>query len=235
MAAVSLQFGEAGGAFAPNAVIFDFDGVLVDTEPQHFKAFRRVLEPLGIGLSWREYVDVYMGFDDRDCFREIFRTRGRTLAGDRLDSLVAAKSVVFREVIRDGVRPYTGAVSLVASLHARGLPLAISSGALRSDIAPVLDRLRIAHCFSVVVGADDVGRSKPDPESYTLAFAGLLRAHPANLSVPGECLAVEDTPAGIRSAKLAGLRVLAITNSVGSKDLAEADAIIASLESVRLL
>jgi beta-phosphoglucomutase len=220
---------------APEAVVFDFDGVIVDTEPLHFQALRRVLEPLGIGLSWPEYVDAYLGFDDRDAFAEVFRARGRTLDGKRLKDLVAAKSGVFQDVIRDGVRPYPGAVSLIASLHASGLPLAISSGALRSDIAPILARLGIAHCFSVVVAADDVRKSKPDPEPYSLAFAELRRAHPATLSEPGKCLAVEDTPAGIRSAKLAGLRVLAVTNSFGAKDLAEADAVTSSLETVRLL
>lgn len=235
MAGVSLRFGDAGGACSPEAVIFDFDGVLVDTEPLHCRAFQRVLEPLGIGLSWTEYVDEYLGFDDRDAFAEVFRARGRTLDGERLNHLVAAKSGVFQEIIRDGVSAYPGAVSLIASLRASGLPLAISSGALRSDIAPILAHLGIAHCFAVVVAADDVRKSKPDPEPYSLAFAQLRRAHPAKLSAPGNCLAVEDTPAGIRSAKLAGLRVLAVTNSVGAKDLAEADAVTASLEAVRLL
>lgn len=235
MAAVSLQLGDPGGEYGAEAVVFDFDGVIVDTEPLHFKAFQRVLEPLGMGLSWTDYVDVYMGFDDRDAFREIFRVRGKTLDGERLKELVATKSGVFQEILRDGVSAYPGAVSLIVSLHAAGVPLAISSGALRSDIAPILSRLEIEHCFSVVVGADDVRKSKPDPECYTLAIAGLRRAHSSKPSAPGNCLAVEDTPAGIRAAKLAGLRVLAVTNSFGPTELGDADAVVASLEAVRLL
>lgn len=235
MAAVSLRLVGGGGVCSPEAVVFDFDGVIVDTEPLHWSAFQRVLEPLGIGLSWAGYVDGYMGFDDRDAFAEVFRAHGRTLDAERLQDLVRAKSGVFQDVIRDGVSAYPGAVSLIASLHACGLPLAISSGALHSDIAPILSRLGIGHCFSVVIAADDVRKSKPDPEPYSLAFAELRRAHPARLSAPGNCLAVEDTPAGIRSAKGAGLRVLAVTNSFGGKDLAEADAVTPSLEAVRLL
>ena len=218
----------------PDAAIFDFDGVIVDTEPLHFAAFRTVLEPLGIGLAWPEYVGDYMGFDDRDAFSGIFRARGAALDGARLARLVAAKSEVFLAAVRDGVRPYPGAVELIDSLHASGLPLAISSGALRSDIAPILDRLGIARCFSHVVSADDVPRSKPDPACYALAFDRLLRTHPARLSTPGRCLAVEDTPAGIRSAKGAGLKVLAVTNSHGASDLAGADHVAASLADVRI-
>lgn len=235
LAAVTLQLGEGGGVCAPQAVVFDFDGVIVDTEPLHCKAFQRVLEPLGIGLSWAEYVDGYMGFDDRDAFAEAFRARGKSLDAERLRDLVRTKSAVFQDVIRDGVTAYPGAVSLIASLHASGLPLAISSGALHSDIAPILARLGIAHCFAVVIAADDVGKSKPDPESYSLAFAELRRAHPARVSQPGRCLAVEDTPAGIRSAKGAGFRVLAVTNSFAETELAEADAVTPSLEAVRPL
>ncbi|MGA6992440.1 MAG: HAD family phosphatase, partial [Candidatus Deferrimicrobiaceae bacterium] len=203
----------------PDAVIFDFDGVIVDTEPLHYKAFQEVLEPLGIGFPWREYVEAYMGFDDRDAFLEAFHAHGRDLDDRRLTQLVASKSKVFLDIIRNGVRAYPGAVSLVTSLDASGLPLAISSGALRSDILPILDILGITRFFPHVVSASDVRKSKPDPESYRLAYHWLLHAHPSQISSPGKCLAIEDTPAGIRSAKGAGLSVLAVTNSCSEKQL----------------
>lgn len=218
----------------PEAVIFDFDGVIVDTEPLHFEALRKVLEPLGIRIEWEEYVRTYMGFDDRDAFHEAFHSRGTDLDDRRMAELLSSKSKLFQEVIRSGVRDYPGAVSLIASLHAAGLPLAISSGALRSDILPVVTLLRIDHCFSHIVAADDVRKSKPDPESYTLAFQRLKRSHPALLTTPDRSLAVEDTPAGIRSAKRAGLRVLAVTNSYGEEELAEADYLTGSLNDVRI-
>lgn len=218
----------------PEAVIFDFDGVIVDTEPLHYKAFQGVLEPLDIGFPWEEYMDTYMGFDDRDAFAEAFRAHGRNLDEKKLKELMASKSVIFQDVIRDGVHAYPGAVALITSLHASGIPLAISSGALLSDITPILTQLEIAHCFSHIVTADDVRKSKPDPESYTLAFQRLKRKHPALLTTPENSLAVEDTPAGIRSAKRAGLSVLAVTNSYKAKELAEADSITDSLENVRI-
>jgi len=218
----------------PDAVIFDFDGVIVDTEPLHYQAFQEVLEPLGIGFPWQEYVDTYMGFDDRDAFLEAFRVHGKDLDDRRLTQLVASKSKVFLDIIRNGVRAYPGTVSLITSLNASGLPLAISSGALRSDILPILTILGITRCFLHVISADDVRKSKPDPESYLLAYQRLRETHPLLLSTPDRCLAIEDTPAGIRSAKGAGLSVLAVTNSYRKEQLTEADYLTDSVENVRI-
>jgi beta-phosphoglucomutase len=218
----------------PDAVIFDFDGVIVDTEPLHYKAFQEVLEPLGIGFTWPEYIEAYMGFDDRDAFLEAFRAQGKDLDDRRLAQLVASKSKIFLDIVRNGVRAYPGTVSLITSLDASGLPLAISSGALRSDILPILTILGITRCFPHIISADDVRKSKPDPECYRLAYQKLKEAHPLLLSAPDRCLAVEDTPAGIRSAKGAGLTVLAVTNSYSEKQLTEADYRTDSLENVRI-
>ena len=217
----------------PEAVLFDFDGILVDSEPMHHRAFTEVLDPLGMGFPWKEYVEIYMGFDDRDAFREAFRARGIDLDEENLAKLVAAKSRAFQDGIRNGVTAYPGAVAVIESLHAAGRPLALCSGALRSDIDPILAQLGVARRFGVIVSTDDVRRSKPDPESYALAFARLSERYAALPMVPEKSVAVEDTPAGIRSAKGAGLRVLAVTNSYGAGELAEADWITESLESVR--
>jgi len=218
----------------PEAVLFDFDGILVDSEPMHYRAFTEVLDPLGMGFPWKEYVETYMGFDDRDAFREAFRAKGIGLDEANLAKLVDAKSETFLRGLRGGgMTAYPGAVAMIESLHAAGNPLALCSGALRSDIDPILAQLGVASRFEVIVSADDVRRSKPDPESYALAFARLSERHSPLLTVPGRSIAVEDTPAGIRSAKGAGLRVLAVTNSYGAAELAEADWITDSLENVR--
>jgi beta-phosphoglucomutase len=229
-----VRIGDTDCRFRPDAVIFDFDGVLVDTEPLHCRAFLEALKPLGIGFTWEEYQELYMGLDDRGAFLEACRAHGRVLDEEALGDLLSAKSGVFQEVIREGVRAYPGAISLVESLHARGLPLAINTGALHSDIAPILTRLGISRCFPLAVTADDVRRSKPDPESYRLAFTRLRDAYPKQVRSAGACLAIEDTPAGIRSAKRAGIKVLAVTNSFAGNDLAEADYLTETLTEVRL-
>jgi len=218
----------------PEAVLFDFDGLLVDSEPMHYRAFTEVLDPRGMGFTWQKYVETYMGFDDRDAFREAFRAKGISLDDANLAELVAAKSDAFLRGLRGGVTAYPGAVPMIESLHAAGRPLALCSGALLSDIEPIFAQLGIGHCFDVIVSADNVRRSKPDPESYALAFSRLSERHPTSMTIPGKSIAVEDTPAGIRSAKGAGLRVLAVTNSYGAGELAEADWITDSLERVRI-
>jgi len=208
--------------------------VIVDTEPVHWKAFREVLGPLGIDLSWGEYAARYMGFDDRDAFREAFRVHGRDLSPERLSELISSKSRAFHAILREGIRPLPGAVSLIRSIHTRGIPLAISSGALRSDIDPILDLLGLSACFDRIVSAEEVENSKPDPASYRLAWTDLKDRFPRRLTVPGRSLAIEDTPAGIASAKGAGLSVLAVAGSHPRGELEGADEVVDSLETVRL-
>lgn len=221
------------GGIEAKAVIFDFDGVIVDTEPLHYRAFQRILEPMGLGFSWQEYVDTYMGFDDRDAFIEAFASRGRQLGHGELSGLIERKAGLFQEVIRDGVTPYPGVVELITALHDAAIPLAICSGALYSDITPVLEMLALSDCFDVMVTADEVARSKPDPECYRLAFSKLRDLLPhAGLST-GLTIAVEDTPAGITSATGAGMRVIAVTNSYPREHLADATSIVESLDSLR--
>lgn len=219
----------------PEAVVFDFDGVIADTERLHFDMFLEVLEPHMISFTWEEYVDRYMGCDDRDAFRKAFRLAGREDLDDRqLKKLVDTKSRQFLEAIRDGVQTYPGVIQLIKTLHAGGIPLAICSGALRSDLDPILSRLGIACYFTLIVSADDVRKGKPDPEGYMRAFRELTLTRRSKVSSTGACLAVEDTPDGIKAAKRAGLSVLAVTNSHPPQELSQADYVTDSLENVRL-
>lgn len=215
------------------AVIFDFDGIIVDSEPLHYKAFQLVLEPLGAGYSWQEYLDRYMGFDDRDAFREAFKVKGLPLADERLVELIAAKASFFQQVIMDGVTPYPGVVRLIRDISGK-LPLALCSGALRSDIEPVLAQLSLEGAFDCLVTAEEVAASKPDPASYLLATSRLQQAFPGSSITAAEAVAIEDTPAGIASAAGAGLKVLAVTNSYPGDALGTATRVVPSLEQVTL-
>ena len=210
------------------AVIFDFDGVIVDTEPLHYSAFQRTLEPLGLHFTWEEYVETYIGFDDRDAFRYAFSSLGTPLSPEGLHDLIEQKALFFAEVIRSGVSAYPGVLDLISHLHARKSPLAICSGALRADIDPILSMLGITDCFDVIVTADDVAASKPDPECYLLAFQRLQSAHHCSFT-KAATLAIEDTPAGISAAKAAGLLVCAVTNSYSADRLDQATFVTESL------
>ena len=193
------------------AFIFDFDGVIVDSEPAHYRAFQAVLAPRGLGYGWDRYVAHYIGFDDRDGFREAFRQGGQELDEAELEGLIAAKHAAFEAEMAAGLDPIEGAVKCVSRLAA-AYPLAVCSGALRGEIEPTLARLDIADAFWTIVSAEDVAHSKPDPASYRLAVERLGAALGRALD-PGACVAIEDTPTGVASARDAGLRVIGLAPS----------------------
>ena len=215
------------------AVVFDFDGVIVDTEPLHYKAFQEALAPRGLGYGWQEYVDHYIGFDDRDAFREVHRLNARPLDDADLARLIEEKAAAFQVIITQGVEPYPGVVKLVREMPAP-LPLAICSGALAADILPILATLELSDSFDLMVTADDVSVSKPDPQSYRLAVSRLAQLFPEKGITPAHCLAIEDTPAGIASATGAGLSVLAVTNSYPAERLEQARKVVSSLQGISL-
>ncbi len=215
------------------AVVFDFDGVIVDTEHLHFAAMQKLVEPMGIGLSWDDYVRDLIGFDDRGAFAAILQKAGRPSDGASVRQLVEQKAGIFGDLVNHAPPdPFPGSVELIRSLSGQ-IPLALCTGALYSDIAPVFKALNIGDAFDVVVTADDVQQSKPDPSCYRFAVERLSRrydrAWPAS-----SCLAIEDTPAGITSAKGAGLTVLGLTNSYDRQYLAQADFILTTLAGVDL-
>jgi beta-phosphoglucomutase len=204
-----------------NAVIFDFDGIIVDSERLHWAAFNNVLAPLGREISWAEYIKTFIGFDDRDTFRHAFPSLGK----NELAGLIEKKAAAFQELLEsDGAAALPGSVELIKHLSGN-IPLAICSGALRADILPILGGLGIETAFDTIVTADDTHISKPDPAPYKLAMK--------KLGVTSG-LAIEDTPAGIASAKGAGLKVLSVTNSYPADALTQADAVVDSLEGLTL-
>jgi len=216
------------------AIVFDFDGVLVDSEPLHFRAFQRVGEALGVALSYEAYLSTYIGFDDRDAIRHMLTGRAEPLDAameERVGELCRQKQQAFEQLMADGAPPIAGAVALVTAARA-AMPVAIASGAAAGEIALMLQALGLSHAFEVIVSADDVARSKPDPQSYALAVERLRRERgPATLT-PEACLAIEDTETGIASAKSAGLKTLGVTTTRGAKQLEEADRVVTTLEGL---
>jgi beta-phosphoglucomutase len=214
------------------AVIFDFDGVIADSEPLHYQAFQEVLVPLGLGHSYERYLEHFIGFDDRDAFREAFREASRPFDGAALADLIREKSEAFRGVVAKGVRPFPGAVHLIEDLVQHRVPLAIASGALHEDIRLILRALRLESAFPIVVAADDVEHSKPDPETYQLALARLQEKCGKNALDRKNCAVIEDTVAGIHAAKQAGLFCVAVTHTSSAALLTAADHVVTSLEQL---
>lgn len=212
------------------SVIFDFNGVIVDDEPLHLELFRVVLAEEGIALSDEDYHKKYLGYDDRGCFIAAFADAGREReANDAafIVELIERKAALYRAAINERYLLFPGVVELVRKL-ANKFPLAIASGALRNEIEMVLECGGIRDCFQAIIAAEDVSACKPDPEGYFKALAALNVNARAPIQ-PSECLVIEDSIAGIESAKRAGMRSLAVTNSYAAEDLKQADWIVASL------
>jgi beta-phosphoglucomutase len=217
------------------AVIFDCDGILVDTEPLHYRAFQKILVPLGLGHDFEHYMEYFIGFDDRDAFLHAFREAGRELDLQTLKSLIEAKANALQKQIEQGVPTFPGVVELVRDLEGRGMPMAVASGALRHEVYAFVKSLGLNGAFCAVVAAEDVKKSKPDPETYVMAVERVRQAMGRPELSAASCIAVEDTPAGIESARCAGLFVVGVTNSFTEKDLGAADHVAASLVSLDYL
>jgi beta-phosphoglucomutase len=207
------------------AVVFDFDGVLVDSEPLHFRALRDCLLPEGISIDEAEYYALYAAYDDRTAIRLALEQHGTGYDADLVDLVARRKASLFDELLR-GIPFFPGAADLVRDL-ARQLPLAIASGALRSEIERILAAGGLREAFRAIVGAEDVARTKPDPMPYRHAVS--LLARQAQGLEPEHCVAFEDTMAGIASARAAGLKVVAVTHTYPAEKLGAAHLVVPGL------
>jgi beta-phosphoglucomutase-like phosphatase (HAD superfamily) len=207
------------------AIVFDFDGVIADSEPLHFRAFRDVLAGEGLALSERDYYDQYLGFDDVGVFRAV------GVETKRIEDLVKQKAVRMEALERDVSVLFPGAAAAVRRLAA-SVPLAIASGAVGGEIRRVLEREQLSQFFVAVVSAGDTPKSKPAPDPYLHAVAQLDAVCGGHLS-PRECVAIEDSRWGLESARTAGLRTVGITHTYGAGSL-EADLVVETLDRLEI-
>lgn len=219
--------------WADRAAFFDFDGVIADSEPLHHRAYCDLLKPSGLEFSWDVYRADYIGFDDRDVLRLVHRRAGLDLSPGDLAGLVARKAHIFDGLVRAGPPAlYPGVRELLEGLKPK-MRIALCTGALLSDIRPILEGARLDAMFDVIVTADDVRAGKPDPDGYRLARRRLGRIQRPDRDSDGPAgVAVEDTPAGIEAARAAGLRVIAVATTHAPVDLRAADRIVGSLADI---
>lgn len=206
------------------AIVFDFDGVIANSEPLHLRALQEALAPRGMTVGRREYYARYLGYDDVGAFRAIGEDRGVTLDEGEIRALIAAKSVVYQSLLTgDGVL-YAGAPACVARMAA-AFPLGIASGALRHEIEAILRAGRLDGHFRFIVASGETPAGKPAPDPY-------LRAAELHGVDPAACVAIEDSRWGIESARLAGMKTVGITHSYPASELTSADAVIDGLDAL---
>lgn len=200
------------------AVIFDLDGVLVDSEDLHVDAWKVLFAQEGIEATEAEF-DAGIGMVDTEWIRGVLVRRGLPVD---LEWWRDAKRGVFREILAANIRPYPGVAPLVHRLHVE-FRLGVASNSWHENIETVLAGLGLGACFGSVVGLDDVTHHKPHPEAY-LRSSELLGVPPA------WCTVVEDSRLGIQAAKAAGMRCIGIPTTLAAEELSEADLVVGSLE-----
>jgi HAD superfamily hydrolase (TIGR01509 family) len=213
------------------AIIFDFDGVIADSEPLHFRGYRDVLAEQGVALAEADYYARYLGFDDVGAFAAMAAANGLTWSGAQIANLVARKAVRLEALERDVSVLFPGAADAIRRAAA-AMPIAIASGARGDEIRRVLAREQLLSCFTAIVAAEDTPVSKPAPDPYLRALARLAPAFADPLRA-AECVAIEDSRWGLESAQSAGLRTVAVTNTYPA-DRLTADLTITSLQTMDL-
>jgi HAD superfamily hydrolase (TIGR01509 family) len=203
---------------AVQAVIFDMDGVIVDSEPYSLQALLDILRQYGVEPTADELRRSY-GKRVRDDFVDYFTRHGVTAD---VNIAIAHKQARYFHLAAGHLQPFPGVMSLLERLCDQGYHLALASSGDRVKVAFGMQALALDGIFEAVVTGDDVSRSKPDPEIY-------LRAAQRLGVPPAACIAIEDAPAGVEAAKRAGMRCIAVTNSVVREQLAKADLIVDSL------
>lgn len=210
------------------AVFFDFDGVIADTEPLHLRAYQKVLAPYGLALSRDDYYARYLGYDDLGLFQALAADKGFAATPAQIDDWIRIKATVIEELLASDAILFPGAADCVRTF-ATQVPIAVASGALQPEIELVLEHAGLRGSFEAIASASDGVRGKPAPDLYLLAIAKIrhLRA-----VVPAHCIAIEDSRWGIDAARAAGLRCIAVTHTYPASEVGHADLVVDRLADV---
>jgi HAD superfamily hydrolase (TIGR01509 family) len=203
------------------AVIFDMNGVIIDDEHIHEHAFAQVLKAHGIELTHQAYLDSCAGRTDKAGFEQV--SEHYAISFD-IDRALQAKAVAYLTLFPKHKRAYPGVIELINVLHNHYV-LALTTSSSKTEADLVLAAFNMKDAFGVVVTADDVSKGKPDPQPYVLTASRLGID-------PRDCMVIEDSTSGVRSAKAAGMHCIAITTTHAASDLLQADAVVHSFDAI---
>jgi beta-phosphoglucomutase len=200
---------------ALKAVLFDFNGVILDDEPIHEELVQEVMLAENLRFAAEDFQQFCLGRSDRACFQDLFNVRGRFLTDGVLDKLLAQKMMAYRERLSacEKLPLFPGVESLIQAFQENQLKLGIVSGALRAEVEFVLERTNLRDAFSVIVAAEDISTSKPSPEGYQRAIAQLNDRYPELALQPKDCLAIEDSFPGLEAAHQAHIPVVGVAHT----------------------
>ncbi len=208
------------------ALIFDFDGVIVDSEPLHLRAFQKTVQTVGLKLSTTDYYLRYLACDDKSFFRTFLEDNGKQCTEAEIDRLIREKGICFEEMIGENIRIFPGVAEFLKAVEGQ-FHVAIGSGALTEEINLILRGRNLSGFFGFIIGADNTQNPKPSPEVYLKCLERLKTDYDSTVTA-AECVVFEDSPHGVMAAKRAGMKCVAITNSCSGDELALADRVIES-------
>jgi len=213
------------------AVIFDFDGVITDSEILHFRAFNQMLAQYGIEITIKDYYKTYLGFNDVDCYKLLIHQGLLKIDEQQIDGLVEQKKLIFEKLAKTEGRMIEGVRDFLTMLEQNDIPMAICSGALLTEVELILEEARLRHLFEAIVSGDQVKKGKPDPEGFLLTLQRLneTRENPITAT---QCIVIEDSHWGLEAAKAAGMHTIAVTNSYDAEQLSMAEKIVDRLNEL---
>lgn len=207
------------------AILFDFNGVIIDDEPVQMRAYQEVLKGHGIDLSEEDYL-ASLGMDDHTFVRNAFKVKGLPEPNGKTDEIVDAKFAKWKESVTSKLPLFEGIENFVEKCS-REFALGIVSMATRREIDHVLELSGMAKHFSTIVSSEHVVNCKPDPECFRIGFREIDAVRIAQGHLPmvhEDCLVIEDTPPGVKAAIGADLQALGVTNTVSADELRNAGA-----------
>jgi beta-phosphoglucomutase len=214
-------------------VIFDFDGVITDSEILHLRAFNKVLSDYGIEIATRDYYKTYLGLTDVDCFKLLIQQGRLNSINIGIEDLVEQKNVVFEELAKSEGKIIEGVRDFLEMLAQNGVPMAICSGALLAEIELILEQAQLRTFFEVIVSAEFVKKGKPHPEGFLLTLQKLNQERQP-LILAEQCIVVEDSHWGLDAAKAAGMHAVAVTNTYDADQLKTAEMVVNHLNEIKM-
>lgn len=212
------------------AVIFDFDGVIADSELLHYKALNAVFNLHGVDISKEVHWQKYLGYTDLENIEAVNRDCNMHLSNSQIAALMHRKAEIFAELVSQEDPIIPGVTEFVSMLVKHNIRRAICSGALHIDIQQMLSGSELKKAFEIIVAADDVSKGKPDPEGYWLAIEKLNKDETDPIR-PSECIVIEDSHWGLAAAAAAGMHTIAVTNTYSKEELIEkADKVVDRLD-----
>jgi len=215
------------------AVIFDFDGVITDSEILHLRAFNQSLAQYGIEITKNDYYTMYLGFNDTDCYKLLIEKGLLKMDEQQINTLMIQKKQIFEQLAKAEGKMIEGVRDFLNMLEQNNIPMAICSGSLLTEVEMVLEEARLRHLFEVIVSGEQVKKGKPDPEGFLLSLQR-LNENRKNPITANQCVVIEDSHWGLEAAKAAGMHTIAVTNSYDAEQLSMAEKIVDRLSELTI-